>query len=242
MVQIELFKKYPVEVQREMLDKLLHKGKRTLFGKEHGFSSVTNYAQFKSQVPIRDYTDLKPYIQRVLAGESNVLWPGEIKWFAKSSGTTSDKSKFIPVTRDNMEACHFRGGKDTSSIYLTNYPDSGVFLGKILVVGGSHQISEFNTDSFFGDLSAVLLQNLPFWAQMIRTPELSIALMPEWESKIEKLAEVTSKVNVTNISGVPSWTLVLLKKLSFLFVAPLRPLCDFFIHISKFQQGWPWTQ
>ncbi|MCD6332318.1 MAG: GH3 auxin-responsive promoter family protein [Bacteroidales bacterium] len=213
MVQIELFKKYPVEVQRETLDKLLHKGKRTLFGKEHGFSSVSNYAQFKSRVPVRDYTDLKPYIQRALAGESNVMWPGEVKWFAKSSGTTSDKSKFIPVTHDNMEACHFRGGKDISSIYLTNYPDSGVFLGKILIVGGSHQISEFNTDSFFGDLSAVLLQNLPFWAQMIRTPELSIALMPEWESKIEKLAEVTSKVNVTNISGVPSWTLVLLKRI-----------------------------
>ncbi len=212
MYQIDLFRRYPAEVQEETLVKLLERGRKTLFGKDHGFSSVDHYEQFARQVPVREYHEIKPYIDKALAGEKDTLWPGEVKWFAKSSGTTSDKSKFIPVTRDSMEDFHFRGAKDAIVVYLSNYPDSGVFLGKSLAVGGSQQISNFNSEAYFGDLSAVLLQNLPFWAQMFRTPDLSIALMDEWEAKIDKMARTTSLENVTNISGVPSWTLLLLKK------------------------------
>ena len=211
--QIDFFKKYPVEVQNDTLLKLIERGKHTLFGEEHRFKSIENFAGFQENIPVRDYPEIKPYIQKSLMGENNILWPGEVRWFAKSSGTTGDKSKFLPVTRDVLEDCHFRGGKDTLALYLSNYPQSSVLLGKSLVVGGSHQVSNFNSATYFGDLSAVLLQNLPFWAQLIRTPDLAIALMNEWEAKIDKMAETTACENVTNLAGVPSWTLVLLKKI-----------------------------
>jgi hypothetical protein len=147
-----------------------------------------------------------------MSGKPDVLWPGEVRWFAKSSGTTGDKSKFIPVTKDNLEDCHFRGGKDTLALWMDNNPDSGIFLGKSLVVGGSLQVSDMNSEAYFGDLSAVLLQNMPSIAHWLRTPDLSIALMDEWEEKLEKMAEHTIRENVTSLAGVPSWTLILLKK------------------------------
>ena len=156
---------------------------------------------------------MKPYIEKALNGEDSVMFPGDVRWFAKSSGTTSAKSKFIPITRENMEECHFRGGKDAVGMYLGNNPDSKLFKGKSLVIGGSHQISNYNSDSYFGDLSAVLLQNMPFWVHILRTPDLSIALMDEWEEKIEKMAEATIKENVSNIAGVPSWALVLMNRI-----------------------------
>lgn len=210
--QIDFFRKYPIEVQEETLEKILSKSVGTQFGLDHGTKSISSYSDFRNQIPVRDYDGLKPYIQKALDGQTDVLFPGEVKWFAKSSGTTSDKSKFIPVTREFMEDCHFRGGKDTVALYYSNYPDASLFKGKSLVIGGSHQISNFNSDAFFGDLSAVLLQNMPTWVNIFRTPDLSIALMDEWEEKIEKMAEVTAQQNVTNISGVPSWTLVLINK------------------------------
>ncbi|MBT3244545.1 MAG: GH3 auxin-responsive promoter family protein [Bacteroidetes bacterium] len=211
--QIDFFRKYPVEVQEETLDRIVQKSKDTLIGRDHGFRDISSYRQFQQQIPVRDYDAIKPYIQKVLDGEPDVLYPGEVKWFAKSSGTTGDKSKFIPVNREFMEDCHFRGGKDTVILYHNNNPQSSLLKGKGLVIGGSHQISSFNADSYFGDLSAVLLQNMPGWAHFFRTPDLSIALMDEWEEKIEKMAEVTIQQNVTNISGVPSWTLVLLNRI-----------------------------
>lgn len=211
--QIDFFRKYPIEVQEETLEKILRKSRDTQFGLDHGISEISSYDNFKKKVPVRDYDGLKSYIQEALDGQADVLFPGEVKWFAKSSGTTSDKSKFIPVTREYMEDCHFRGGKDTIVLYYSNYPDASLFKGKGLVIGGSHQISNFNSDSYFGDLSAVLLQNMPTWGHIFRTPDLSIALMDEWEEKIEKMAEVTSQQNVTNIAGVPSWTLVLINKI-----------------------------
>ena len=210
--QIDFFRKYPVQVQEETLEKILSRSGDTVFGKEHGINDINSYKDFQNQIPIRDYPALKPYIEQALKGEPNIICPGDVKWFAKSSGTTSDKSKFIPVTREYMEDNHFRGAKDAVVMYYSLYPDSSMLKGKGLVIGGSHQISNFNSDSYFGDLSAVLLQNMPTWGHIFRTPDLSIALMDEWEEKIEKMAEVTIQQNVTNISGVPSWTLLLINR------------------------------
>ncbi len=210
--QIDFFRKYPVEVQNDTLNNLINKSRHTLFGRDHGFNHGLTWEQFNNQVPVRDYPAIKPYIDRAMNGEADVIWPGEVKWFAKSSGTTGDKSKFIPVTSDNLEECHFRGGKDTLALWFANCPDSRLFHGKSLVVGGSHQVSDINNEAYFGDLSAVLLQNLPAYAHWLRTPDLSIALMNEWEEKLEKMAENTIRQNVTSLAGVPSWTLILLKK------------------------------
>ena len=212
MHQIELFIKYPYDVQDEWFQNLISSAQHTQFGKEHGYSSIYTQDQFKERVPIQTYDTLKPYIERMLAGEQNVLWPSEIKWFAKSSGTTNDRSKFIPVSEESLEECHFKGGKDLLTMYCDNRPDTKIFTGKCLVLGGSHQINQLNADSCYGDLSAVLIKNLPFWAEFYRTPDLSIALMDDFEEKVEKMAQATINVNVTNISGVPTWNLVLAKR------------------------------
>ncbi len=209
--QIELFMKYPHEVQLDWFRKLILSAKDTEYGKMYDFSSITSVHQFKERVPIRNYDSLKPYIDRVRSGEQNVLWNTPITWFAKSSGTTAGKSKFIPVSQESLEECHFKAGKDMLSIYCNNNPNSQLFSGKSLTVGGSHQIGQLNSNSFQGDLSAILMQNLPFWAQFVTTPNLSIALMDEWESKIEMIARATMNENVTSLAGVPSWTLLLLK-------------------------------
>lgn len=213
--QIELFMKYPHEVQSELLEGLLKKAKKTEYGKKYGFDSIENHEHFKAKVPIVSYEDLYPYIERLMKGEENLLWPSEIRWFAKSSGTTNARSKFIPVSNEALEDCHYKGGKDLLSIYFNNYPNAKMFSGKGLVIGGSHQLNQFNENSksYYGDVSAVLLKNLPWWAQMVRTPSLDIALMDEWEEKIDKMVEVTSEENVTNISGVPTWMIILLEKL-----------------------------
>lgn len=213
--QIELFKKYPNEVQNELLGELVKRAKKTQYGKQYGFDSIENYEHFKSKVPIVSYVELYPYIERLMKGEQNVLWPTDIRWFAKSSGTTNARSKFIPVSDEALEDCHYKGGKDLLSIYFNNYPNARMFSGKGLVIGGSHQLNQFdkNSKSYYGDVSAVLLKNLPWWAQMVRTPSLDIALMDEWEEKIDRMVEITSDENVTNISGVPTWMIVLLEKI-----------------------------
>ncbi|MGE0089033.1 MAG: GH3 auxin-responsive promoter family protein [Bacteroidales bacterium] len=209
--QIDLFKKFPFDAQQEVLFKLIDQAKNTQFGKKYHFDSIRSIKQFQERVPIQTYDTLKPYIDRLMRGEQNVLWPTDIKWFAKSSGTTSDKSKFIPVSAESLEECHFRGGKDVLALYTINYPETEVFSGKGLTLGGSHQINKINNESFYGDLSAILIENLPFWAHFIKTPSQEIALMSEWEEKLSKITEATIKENVTSIAGVPSWTLVLLK-------------------------------
>lgn len=213
--QIELFMKYPHEVQDELLKKLLQTAKNTEFGKKHGFSSIERYDHFANKVPISTYEQLFPYIERLMRGEQNILWPSEIKWFSKSSGTTNARSKFIPVSQESLEDCHFKGGKDLLSIYVNNFPETTIFDGKGLAVGGSHQINEFDpsASSYYGDVSAVIMQNLPHWAQFIRTPSLETALMSNWEEKIEKMARETAEVNVTNIAGVPTWTILLIQKI-----------------------------
>ncbi len=213
--QIELFMKYPFEVQNELLEDLIKKARKTEYGKKFGFETIENSEHFHAKVPIVSYEDLYPYIEKLMKGKQNVLWPSEIRWFAKSSGTTNARSKFIPVSNEALEDCHYKGGKDLLSIYLNNYPDARMFSGKGLVIGGSHQLNQFdkNSKSYYGDVSAVLLKNLPLWAQMVRTPSLDIALMDEWEEKINRMVEVTSEENVTNISGVPTWMIVLLEKI-----------------------------
>ena len=213
--QIELFMKYPHEVQQELLLKLLRAGESTEYGQKYGFSEIENREQFRREVPIVTYEELYPYIKRLMAGEQRVLWNSDVNWFAKSSGTTNANSKFIPVSPEALEDCHFKGGKDLISIYVNNYPDSRLFSGKGLTIGGSQQINQFdkNSNSYYGDVSAVILKNLPLWAQFVRTPSMDIALMEEWEEKIEKMAKVTAQENVTSISGVPTWTVVLLQKI-----------------------------
>lgn len=205
--------KYPHDVQDEVLRRLLNTARYTEFGQKYAFDDLINYEDYKRRVPVHTYEQLFPYINRLMHGEQNVLWPSEVKWFAKSSGTTNARSKFIPVTTEALEECHFKGGKDMLSIYVNNYPDTKMFSGKGLGVGGSSQINEFDptASSHYGDVSAVIIQNLPPWAEFIRTPSLEVALMQNWEEKIERLARETIDVNVTHIAGVPTWTVLLLQ-------------------------------
>jgi hypothetical protein len=212
--QIELFMKHPHEVQKEGFEKLISSGRETEFGKQHGFESIETIEQFRREVPLQSYESLKPYIERLRRGEQFLLWPTEVKWFAKSSGTTNDKSKFIPVTEESLYDCHYKGGKDMISIYCGNYPDHQLFTGKNLALGGSHRTDYFDHyETYNGDVSAIIIQNLPLWADMFRAPSVEIALMSEWEEKLEKMAVSTMKENVVSLAGVPSWMLVLLRRI-----------------------------
>lgn len=213
MWRIEAWKNHPMEAQRDILQNLVTSAQYTEFGRKYNFSQLFTIRAFKEAVPIHEYEDIKPYIQRTMDGEQNILWGTPIYWFAKSSGTTSDKSKFIPISDESLEDCHYKAAKDVLTMYYNFNPDSELLTGKGLVIGGSHTINQLNPEVQYGDLSAVLLQNTPFWGHWIKTPDLSIALMDEWESKIEKLANNTIKENVTSISGVPTWTLVLFKRI-----------------------------
>lgn len=208
--QIDLMRKYPVETQQETLFKLIEKAKDTVWGKEHDYANIQSIEGFQQRVPIQTYEEVKSFVERLRAGERNLVWPGEIKWFAKSSGTTSDKSKFIPVSNESLEDCHFRGAKDVLALYTNKFPDSTIFRGKGLTLGGSHKIDNFNTQSYYGDLSAILIENTPFWTEFIRTPSQEVALLDKWEEKLERIAHETVKVNVTNLAGVPSWNLVMI--------------------------------
>lgn len=208
--QIELFKQYPFNVQEETFLKLIQKAKDTEWGRKYEYSKIQSIEDFQKYVPLQSYDDVKPYVSRLREGEPNLLWPGEIKWFAKSSGTTSDKSKFIPVSKEALEDCHFRGGKDIMALYTYHHPNTKVFSGKGLTLGGSHTIDNFSNQSYYGDLSAILIENLPWWVDIIRTPKTEIALLSKWEEKLEKITETTIKENVTNLAGVPSWNLVLI--------------------------------
>jgi len=213
MNEIELFRKYPWNVQYDQLNYLLKTAKDTEWGLKYNFKEITSHKEFADAVPLQEYNDIKPYVDHLREGEKDLLWPGEVKWFAKSSGTTNDKSKFIPVTQEALDDCHFRGGKDVMFYYEYQYPENRIFKGKGLIIGGSHKINNFNNDSYFGDLSAILIENMPFYADFLRTPKTSIALMDNWEEKLEQMAHATINENVTSISGVPSWTMVLIKRI-----------------------------
>ena len=229
--------KYPYEVQDELLKKLLTTARYTEFGQKYSMDDLLNYEDFKRRIPIHSYEQIFPYIERLMRGEQNLLWPTEVKWFAKSSGTTNARSKFIPVTSEALEDCHFKGGKDLYSIYVNNYPQTEIFSGKGLAVGGSYQVNEYDpsSNSRYGDVSAVIMQNLPPWAQFIRTPSLEVALMNNWEEKIEKLAKETAKVNVTHIAGVPTWTVLLLQHI--LDYEKRKSIVDVWPHLEVFFHG-----
>ena len=211
--QIELFMKYPINVQNELLQKLVYEARNTEWGIKHDFKNIKNYNNYINKVPLQNYESLQTLILRIKQGEQNVLWHSEIKWFAKSSGTTTGKSKFIPVSKESLEDCHYKGGKDLLAIYHNNHPETKLIVGKTLVVGGSSKLNPFSETSYYGDLSAIIMKNFPFWVEQRRVPEMEIALMENWDEKIEKMANSTSKEDVSNISGVPSWTLLLLNRI-----------------------------
>jgi hypothetical protein len=211
--QIDLFEKYPIDVQNEVLSNLLETAQNTDFGKNHDFKSIKSYQDFANRVPAVTYEELYPSIERLLKGEKNLLWPGEVNWFAKSSGTTNAKSKFIPVSREALEDCHYKGGKDMLSLYFNNFNQRDLFDGKCLSIGGSHQINPLNPKSHYGDVSAVIMQNLPIWAKWHRTPSIEIATMENWEQKIDAMVKECVSENVTCMAGVPTWTLILLKRI-----------------------------
>jgi GH3 auxin-responsive promoter len=210
--QIELFLKYPHEVQDELLLNLIRNCEETVIGKQYDFESIKNYTTFSERVPVVTYEELEPLIERTRKGEQNVFWHEPIKWFAKSSGTTNAKSKFIPVSESALENCHYKGSKDLLCMYLNNNENSEMFLGKSLRLGGSSQIYENNNTSF-GDLSAILIENMPIWAEFSSTPSSKISLMSEWETKLEAIINQTITENVTSFAGVPSWMLVLMHKI-----------------------------
>ncbi len=233
--QIELFMKYPIEVQGDVFGKLLEMGVHTEWGLDHKYNSIQSVRDFKNRVPLQTYEDIKPYVERLKAGEQKLLWPTDISWFAKSSGTTSAKSKFIPVSREALENCHFKSGKDMLAMYSHNHPENKVYKGKSLVLGGSSQINELRKDSYYGDLSAIIINNLPIWVEIKRIPDRQIALMDGWEEKIEKMAQSVKDQDVSNIAGVPSWTLVLLKRV--LEITGKSDIADVWPNLELYMHG-----
>ena len=209
--QIELFIKYPHEVQNEILFRLIKSAQNTFIGRKYNFNSIKNYQDFSKQVPVTNYEDISHLIERSRNGEKNIFWPSEIKWFAKSSGTTNSKSKFIPISNESLEDCHYAANKDLLCLYLSNNENSKLFEGKNLRLGGSKSTYEEN-GTIYGDLSAILIDNMPIWADFSSTPSKKIALMDDWETKMIAIIEESIKENVTSLAGVPSWMLSLLNK------------------------------
>jgi len=233
--QIELFKLYPYEVQNDVLLALIDKAKDTEWGKKYNYKNIKNKSDFNSNVPLTDYETFQPYVERLLKNEQNLTWSSEIKWFAKSSGTISGKSKFLPVSKESLEDCHYKGGKDLLSLYYNQIPDRKLYKGKHLILGGSAEINYLTSDSYFGDLSAIILKNMPWWAEIRRTPAKEIALMSEWEEKIEKLAESTIQQDIYILAGVPSWTLVLCNRI--LEITGKKNLREVWPNLELFMHG-----
>lgn len=238
MRQIRNFKENPEDVQQKCLNYLISTAKFTDYGKKFDFKSITNIRQFQDQVPLASYEDFLPYIKQTLKGEQNILWPSYIKDFAKSSGTTSENSKLIPVSRESLQNCHYQGGRDMLALYLHHNPDSKLFSGKNLSIGGSQEssLSNINSEAYIANISAIVMKNLPFWAQFGRTPGLEITMMQSWEEKIKRMCEVTTKQNVTSMAGSPMWVILLLqhilkeKKVNYL--QEIWPNLEVFFHGS----------
>ncbi|WP_341654033.1 GH3 auxin-responsive promoter family protein [Blattabacterium cuenoti] len=208
---IEFFIRYPIEIQNRLINHMVSYAKNTEFGKKYGFRDIKKYHQFSERIPICKYSDLQYSIQRIRKGEKNILWPGEVKWFARSSGTTNTKSKYIPVTKSSMNTCHYKAGKDMLSIYIHNHPKTKILFGKAVRLGGSYELHKtYNT--FYGDLSSILIKNMPFWVENICVPKKKIALMSEWEKKLESIVKETGNKDVRILLGVCSWLLIFLKK------------------------------
>ncbi len=235
--RLEKMMLFPAKAQEKTFENLLQTLVRTKFGQEHGITLQDNLETFRKKIPVRKYEDFYPYIERTLKGEAGVLWQGKTKWFAKSSGTTNDKSKFIPVSSDSLYENHYKAGKDMVAVYIHNRPDTKIFTGKSLSIGGSHEISKFNRFARYGDLSAVLIENMPWFYELFRAPSKEVALMSEWESKIQKMAEETIEENITAIAGVPTWTLVLIEKLFEIFPEKADNLLNIWPHLEVFWHG-----
>lgn len=210
--ELDLYNTAAESIQSQVLKNLIHQAAHTEWGKKYDYSSIKSYEEFKNRVPVQTYDDVKPYVERLRTGEQNLIWPSKIQWFAKSSGTTNDKSKFLPVSKEALKNIHYKGGQDCMALYFRMNPDSRFFSGKGLILGGSHSPNLNSKHSLVGDLSAILIQNINPLVNLIRVPSKEVALMSEWESKIERIAQETIHQNVTNLSGVPSWFLVLIKR------------------------------
>lgn len=211
MKRIASYSEHSSDIQHDQFLQLIAKASKTIISAEYDYKSIKNHSTFAERVPVRDYVDYHPYIERMLNGEKNVCWPGKVKWFAKSSGTTDSKSKFIPVTDDALQKCHYMGAKDCVIAYIASHPQSQMLKGKCLTLGGSKEISNVSRGIQTGDLSAILIGNSPFWSDFVKTPIRDIALLAKWEEKLEKITTATINENVTSLAGVPSWFLILLK-------------------------------
>ncbi len=208
--QINMISENPLKAQKNTFHKLINQGKKTKFGSDHSFKDIDNYHSFIDNIPVRTYEEIFPYIEEIRAGKEHILWPGKINLFAKSSGTTNAKSKFIPLSNETLHNCHFKGGKDMLALYLKNNPESNFFNGKGIIIGGSKTSHNNLID---GDISAILLDNFPFWINTHRIPDLKTAIMKDWNKKLDKITSQAINQNITNLSGVPSWMLVLLNNI-----------------------------
>lgn len=211
--QIERFMTEPAAVQAEQFAGLTGPGSRTEYGRRYGIKEGMDYGKFASAVPVTDYENISGYIERAKRGEQDVLWPGITGWFAKSSGTTGSRSKFIPVTEEGLDGAHYQGPRDVIAFFTAAYPASRVFHGKTLTLGGSKKIEKEGETAFSGDLSAILIENTPAWANRRRVPSVETALIPDFELKVRRICEETAGQNVTAFAGVPSWNLVMLNKI-----------------------------
>lgn len=231
--QIQSFMNHPIETQNGVLFSQLYFAENTDYGKIHGFSAISSYEDFRNNVPIVTYEDFEPFIEKARQGQRDIFWPGAVKNFAKSSGTTNAKSKFIPITNESLELCHMKAGKDLISIYANNHPDNQLFTNKNLRLGGSADVYEdFNTK--FGDLSAILIDNLPFWVEITTTPSKKVSLMSEWESKLNAIISEVKFEDVGSLTGVPSWMMVLLQRIlqdtKYATISELWPNLEVFFH------------
>lgn len=202
----------PTHAQNKILNYLIRKGRRTAFGREHDFAHINSYNDYCQQVPLRRYEDIQPYIERLLHGENHVLWPEIIKYFSKSSGTTSSKSKYIPVSKSALNDCHYRGGRSLLACYFAQNLNSNLLRGQNFALGGSRQKDKIGEGKYIADVSVILMKKLPWWAQLRRSPRFSIASMSEWEEKLLRITEVIAFQNIVSLAGVPSWNLALAKK------------------------------
>ncbi len=223
------------EIQRSVLNHLINRSRGTEWGSRYGYESITTYEQFTARVPVSDYDGLKDYIDRMRHGESDILWPGRVKWYAKSSGTTNDKSKFIPVSREGLDDLHYKGGTDSVALYLRNYPDSRMFSGKALILGGSHAPNYNLRHSLVGDLSAILIENINPLVNLVRVPSKEIALLSDFEEKMERIAHCIKDCNITNLSGVPSWMMAVLRRT--LKITSKDNLCELWPNLEVFFHG-----